>query len=78
MKHVPITITTSFHFQLALLLLTALALCLASCAGSGIDRDFRSKVSGSTTTIGGTYDSANQSGGATLTHTLQFRDPSKD
>lgn len=50
----------------------------AGCANGGVDRDFRSKVKSSTTTVSGNYDPKNQAGGGTITNTLEFRDPRSD
>lgn len=53
------------------------ALTLIGCAGSATDRDFRSKVQSSTTTISGQYDPATRGTSGVVSNTLTFRDPSK-
>jgi hypothetical protein len=61
------------------LLIVAVALAaisiLTGCAGSAVDRDFRSKVKSDTTDLQGTYDPQTKAAGGELRNTIEFRDP---
>lgn len=61
----------------AVVILFLVAALFTGCANSGIDRDFRSKVSSATVTTQGNWDRATGNAGGTVSTTLQFRDPSK-
>lgn len=60
-----------------LLLVAALAaaFALTGCAGSALDRDFRSKVKSDTVDVQGTYDPSTKSTHGEIRNTIEFRDP---
>ena len=51
------------------------ALLLSGCAGSALDRNFRSKVKSDTTDFHGTYDPNTNAVGGEIRNTIEFRDP---
>jgi hypothetical protein len=68
----------SFFYPLKLtlgfLVIVAVGL-LGGCAGSALDRSFRSKVKSDTIDVQGTYDPTTNSVGGEIRNTLEFRDP---
>jgi hypothetical protein len=65
----PIKLTLGF------LSIVAVAMFCSGCAGSALDRDFRSKVKSDTTDLQGTYDPNTNAVGGELRNTIEFRDP---
>ena len=61
----------------SLIIVTALVapFMFAGCAGSTVDRDFRSKVKSDTIDVQGTYDPVRKAAGGEIRNTLEFRDP---
>jgi hypothetical protein len=72
MKHdsffYPLKLTLGFLAIVAVVL-------LGGCAGSALDRSFRSKVKSDTVDLRGTYDPTTNSVGGEISNTFEFRDP---
>ncbi len=60
---------------LGFLIAVLLALLLDGCAGSALDRAFRSKVKSDTVDVQGTYDPNTNAVGGDIRNTIEFRDP---
>ncbi len=58
-----------------MLLMIVIGSLIAGCAGSAVDRDFRSKVKSDTTDLRGSYDPDTNAVGGEIRNTIEFRDP---
>ena len=61
-------------FLLVTIALVAISV-LTGCAGSAVDRDFRSKVKSDTTDLQGSFDPETKAVGGEIRNTIEFRDP---